>query len=268
MTSRILLSIFLGLATLLAPVSADKETSRLDLILERGYLTVGTTGDFKPFTYLNPKTEEYEGIDIDAAKDIAAKLGVELHIEGTTWPTLVEGILEDRYDLAVGGITRTLSRQTQVYITEPYFQTGKCPLVREADVSKLSTIADLNQPSVRVGVNPGGTNERFVRQMLPQANVTVVEDNLSIPGKVLAGEFDVMITDNVEAMIFEKKLPGLAASHPSEPFTVEDFGYLLPRGDEAWLNWLNLYVHQANQKGYYRDWEEKWLELHSKPAEE
>ncbi len=32
------------------------EKSRLDVILERGYILVGTTGDYKPFSYLNPTT--------------------------------------------------------------------------------------------------------------------------------------------------------------------------------------------------------------------
>lgn len=254
-TSLLLISVFLP--TIL--VHAEDGASRLDEILERGYIRVGTTGDFKPFTYLNPNTEAYEGIDIDAAKDMAEALGVELRWVKTTWPTLVEGLLEDRYDIAVGGITRTLQRQMVVGITDPYFEVGKCPLVRDEDAKKLTTIDNLNQPEVRVGVNPGGTNERFVRQFLPNATVTVVPDNLSIPGKVLAGEFDLMITDNAEAMLFASQMTGLEAVNPDSPFTHDDFGYLITRDDASFLNWLNLWIHQAKAKGSFEKWQQRWL---------
>nr|WP_230077551.1 transporter substrate-binding domain-containing protein [Anoxybacillus sediminis] len=48
-----------------------KFESRLDEIIARGYIRIGTTGDYKPFTYLNPKTGQYEGYDIDAMKELA-----------------------------------------------------------------------------------------------------------------------------------------------------------------------------------------------------
>lgn len=244
------------IATGNATASAD---SRLDSIIERGYIRIGTTGDFKPFTYFNPQTNAYEGIDIDAARDMADALGVEARFVASTWSTLVGGILDDHYDVAVGGVTRTLSRQVKVSITEPYFEVGKCPLVRSEDRNRLTSIEALNQPEVRVGVNPGGTNERFVIDFLPRATVTVVPDNLAIPGRVLSGEFDVMMTDNVEAMLFEAQMPGLSAVNPLTPFTREDFGYLLPRDEAALLDWMNLWVHQSLTKGKYEKWKSKWI---------
>lgn len=244
---------------LVSALSAEEPLSRLDTILERGYLRVGTTGDFKPFTYFNPETKMFEGIDIDAAKSMGEALGVEIRWVKTTWSTLLDGILEDRYDIAVGGITRTLKRQTQVGITDPYFEVGKCPLVRTEDRERLVSVKSLNNPSVRIGVNPGGTNEAFVLRHLPNATVTVVPDNLAIPGKVLSGEFDVMMTDNVEAMLFAARMPGLSAVNPDTPFTREDFGYLLPRDDATLLAWLNLWIHQARTKGHYDTWQQSWI---------
>lgn len=252
-TSALRLAVLsLSLATLCA--------STLDEVVDRGYLRVGTTGDFKPFTYLNPETGAYEGIDIDAAKSIAAALGVEVRFVATTWSTVVEGIAEERYDIAMGGITRTLARQMRVGISAPYFEVGKCPLVRDEDAGRLTTVEALNHPGVHVGVNPGGTNEAFVRTYLSKATITLVPDNLAIPGKVLSGEVDVMMTDNVEAMLFASRMPGLSAVNPQSPFTKEDFGYLLPRGDAVWLSWVNLWMHQAEQKGHYAEWRKRWID--------
>jgi cyclohexadienyl dehydratase len=44
------------------------------MIVERDRLLVGTTGDYKPFSYLDPKTGEYEGYDIDAARKFGESL--------------------------------------------------------------------------------------------------------------------------------------------------------------------------------------------------
>ncbi|MDO7484875.1 transporter substrate-binding domain-containing protein [Peribacillus frigoritolerans] len=69
------------------------------------------TGDYKPFTYLNPETNEYEGIDVDAAKELGKDLGVEVEFVATTWPTMMKDLQADKFDIAVGGVTRNTARQ-------------------------------------------------------------------------------------------------------------------------------------------------------------
>ena len=73
-----------------------KYESRLDEIIARGYIRVGTPGDYKPFTYLHPKTKQYEGYDIDVMKELAKDLGVEVRFVETSWPTLMSDLLTDK----------------------------------------------------------------------------------------------------------------------------------------------------------------------------
>lgn len=258
MRKHICLKILMGiLCFVVASQAIAAEASRLDVILERGYILVGTTGDYKPFSYFNENTQKFEGHDIDAAKMLAESLGVETMFVKTTWKTLVDGILKGRYDVAMSGITRTLSRQMQVGLTDPYISVGKCPLIRKEDKSRFKTMSDIDQPDVKIGVNPGGTNEKFVNANIKQAEVVVIPKNLDIPDKIAAGEVDVMITDNVEAMLVAAKRPELFAVSPDIPFTRDDFGYMLPRDDPALLNWLNLWIHQMHEKGKFDDLKEK-----------
>lgn len=247
------------LCVALAGVALAADQSRLDVILERGYILVGTTGDYKPFSYLNPATGNFEGHDIDAAKKLGEALGGQVLFVKTTWKTLVEGILKGRYDIAMCGITRTLSRQKQVTLTDPYIKVGKSPLIRAADKERFKTLADIDQSGVKIGVNPGGTNERFVQANIKQAQIVVIPKNLEIPDKLAAGEVDVMITDNVEAMLVAEKRSELYAVSPENTFTKDDFGYMLPRGSQALLNWLNLWVHQMKEKGEFQRLKEKWI---------
>ena len=256
---RYVLVLLVILCVCLATGAIAAEKSRLDVILERGYILVGTTGDYKPFSYLNPTTGNYEGHDIDAAKKLAEALGVEVLFVKTTWKTLVEGILKGRYDIAMCGITRTLSRQKQVGLTDPYIKVGKSSLIRKADEERFKTLADIDQPGVKIGVNPGGTNEKFVRANIKQAEIVVIPKNLDIPDKIAASEVDVMITDNVEAMLVAGNRPELYAVSPDKTFTKDDFGYMLPRDDWTFFNWLNLWIHQMHDKGEFQKLKEKWI---------
>lgn len=232
---------------------------RLDVILERGTILVGTTGDYQPFCYLNPKTGKYEGYDIDAARKLGRALGVEVRFIKTTWATLVPGILEGKYDIAMCGITRTLARQKQVGLTEPYMTVGKSALIRKVDRARFKTMMDIDRPGVKIGVNPGGTNEQFVRANIEQAQIVVIPDNLEIPGKIATGVVDLMITDNVEAMLFAHQRPDLFAVSAEKPFTREDFGYVIPRDAPLLLNWLNLWIHQMKEQGEFTKLAGKWI---------
>ncbi len=244
---------------LLTFTATVKAKSRLDLILERGYILVGTTGDYKPFSYLNPETGKYEGHDIDAAKKLAKALGVEVRFVKTTWKTLVQGILDGKYDIAMCGITRTLDRQKKVALSDPYIKVGKSPLIRKKDKDRFKTLADIDQPGVKIGVNPGGTNEKFVRAHIKKATIVVIPKNLDIPDKIASGEIDVMITDNVEAMLVASKRPELYAVSPENTFTKDDFGYMMPRDDQPFINWVNLWIHQMKMKGEFDALKKKWI---------
>jgi cyclohexadienyl dehydratase len=244
---------------LLSSVAQPQPASRLDQIVQKGVLRVGTTGDFKPFSYLNPTTNGFEGHDIDAATLLAESLGVRVEFVKTTWPTLLKGIQENQYDIAMCGITRTLARQKVAALSHPYINVGKSPLIRAADRNRFRTPADIDRPGVRIGVNPGGTNQRFVDANIKAAIVVVIEKNLSIPEKIISGEVDVMITDNVEAMLMAKLDGRLYAVDPENTYTKDDFGYLVPRDDQNWINYVNLWMDLAKLKGDFARLHAKWI---------
>ncbi|KJF27410.1 cyclohexadienyl dehydratase [Clostridium aceticum] len=237
-----------------------KIASRLDTIIERGYIRVGTAGDYKPFTYLNPETNEFEGYDIDAAKMLAEELGVKVEFIKTTWPTLMEDLLADKFDIAMGGISRRMSRQIQANFSQPYIEYGKSPLIRIEDKEKYKSLEDIDQSHVHIGVNPGGTNEAFVKDNIKNAQVTVVQNNLDIPIKVAEGEVDVMITDSIEALFYAKYDDRLYAALSDNPFTKNQMGYLFHRGDSIFADAINFWMDQMKLTGEFEKLSKKWVQ--------
>ena len=151
------------------PASTAAAPSRLDEILARGTLRVCTTGDYKPYSFLRPDGQ-FEGIDIDAAQNLAQSMNVKAEFIKTSWSNLMNDFVA-KCDIAVGGVSTSLERQKRAFFTEPYMVDGKTPIVRCADVDKYQTVAQIDQPGVRTIVNPGGTNEKFAKQFFTHSQI-------------------------------------------------------------------------------------------------
>ncbi len=226
--------------------------SLLDAVTRSGTLRVGLTEDYRPFS-IAAASGAVEGIDVDMANNLAKSLGVTLEIVKTSWPTLEADFRAGKFDIAMGGITITLDRQKIGLFSSPVLSSGKTPITRCGDVSKYQTLAQIDQPGVRVIVNPGGTNERFAKAHLRTATIIVWPDNATIFDALAEGKADLMITDAVETRLQAKLHSGvLCAVHPDAPFDHSELGYWMPRDGifaayvDQWLNLLDLTgEHQA-----------------------
>lgn len=222
--------------------------SRLAQITATGVLRVGMTGDYAPFSLhaaasgsnaMN-RIEDWSGIDVDLAQELAASLDVELEIVPTTWATLTEDLSAGAFDLAVGGVSRTLDRQRVGLQTAPYHADGKTPIIRCADRDRFSSLADIDQPGVRVIVNPGGTNQRFVGERVTRAAVQVHPDNRTIFDELVAGRADVMFTDRIEVELQTRAQPALCAAL-ADDLTYQEKSWLLPQ-DPIWLAYVDTWL--------------------------
>lgn len=203
-----------------------------------GVLRVGTTGDYPPFS--DDRGGELRGLDVQLALALGKEWGVEVVFVRTSWPALMDDLARRRFDVALSGISITAERRRQAGFSVPYLIDGKTPIARREDAARFASLAQIDQPGVRVIVNPGGTNERFVREHLRRAEIVVHPDNRSIFREIIAGRADVMITDGVEVRLQTRQHPALVGTMAT-PFTQSGKAILLPPGSElgaridAWL---------------------------------
>ena len=232
-----------------------------DGIRERGVLRVGTAGDYQPMSYLDPETGKYVGFDAELAEDLAAVLGVDIEYVPTSWPTLTENTLAGKFDLAICGITVTDARKEAALMSDGYLENGKTVLCRAEDAGKYISLEAINRPEVRVMENPGGLNEKFARENLPEATLIIHDVNQEIPGLVAAGEADVMITEVMEAGYYTGKDQRLAAPLIHEPFTQGELGVLMPKGNEELLAYVNEFLAAEKESGRMDELAEKYIYL-------
>jgi len=225
----------------------DKFDTQLDQIVATGELRVGTTGDYSPFSYL--KGDDYVGIDIELAQDLAASLEVELAFVKTSWPTLMEDLAKGSFDIGMSGISKNLQRQKVALFSESYHSGGKTPIVRCEDKPRFASLNQIDTSTTRLIVNPGGTNEKFVRKNIKEAQVLVHENNRTIFDEIVKGRADVMITDAIEVKVQVNAHPELCAAMPEKTLSFQEKGFLLPR-DLIWQQFVNDWLRQRKGEGH------------------
>ena len=244
------------------------DTPALNRILETGVIRVGTAGDYKPMSFFEPETGSYWGFDTELAEDLASSLGVEIEYVPTSWPTLMEDTQAGRFDLAICGITITETRKELALMSDGYLQNGKTVLCRAESADKYTSLEAINRPEVRVMENPGGLNEKFARENLPDATLIIHEINQEMPGLVASGEADVMITEVMEAGYYVGQDSRLAAPLIYEPFTEGQLGMLMPKGSEDLLEYVNQFLTDEKKNGRLDELAEEYIYCHITTEEE
>ncbi|MGV0035476.1 MAG: transporter substrate-binding domain-containing protein [Candidatus Azotimanducaceae bacterium WSBS_2022_MAG_OTU7] len=215
---------------------------RYTQILDSRQLRVGTTGDYAPFSYSGDGLA-FSGIDIELARNLADSLDVELALVKTSWPTLMQDLDAGLFDVAMSGVSIIAPRQQHAYFSAPYHVGGKSPISLCSRVAEFRSLENIDQPGVRVVVNPGGTNERFIDGKLKHATKILHQDNRTIFNEIIHGNADLMITDSIEVRLQANQNPELCGSMPGKTLTYQEKGYMMPKDQSLLLavnQWLEV----------------------------
>ncbi len=195
-------------------------------IAAAGVLRVGMAGDYAPFAVDHDGV--VAGADVELAKLLAARLKAEAVFVRTSWGSLMSDLRAGDFDIAMGGVSITPERQAVASFSQSYATGGKTLITRCRDAARYHDLAAVDQAKVRVVVNPGGTNEQFVRANLHKAVIRVIPDNRAIFNEIVLNRADVMITDDAEVELQTHRHPQLCRPYAGT-FTHSDKAVLLPK---------------------------------------
>ena len=257
MIKRKLLAIAAGVLLTISTSASIAAGSSLNKVLDSGKVRVGTTGDFNPMSFKDPATQKYMGHQIDAAKQLAKDLGVEVEFVPTDWKTLINGIVADKYDIVMTGTSMTVSRAKAAGYTIPWGRTGYLPLARDDKAGRFKTWEDLNSPDVTIGYNLGTSFADFVKSRLPKAKRKEVESPARDWQELLAGRVDVTISSTLEAgklsTTHERLVIPFQQTANSLPLS-----FMVRQDDQVWLNFLNNWMRMKHEIGYFKGLNAKW----------
>lgn len=174
---------------------------QLAQILEKGQLVVAMEGTWSPWTY-HDESDELVGYDVEVAKLIAQKLGVEVVFVEGEWDGLFAGLDAGRYDMVVNGVEITPERGEKYDFSDPYGFI-RTAIVVDGDNNEIQSFEDLE------GKNTANTISSTYAELAESygATVTGVDDLNQTFELLLSGRIDATLNAELTYYDYMKAHP-------------------------------------------------------------
>jgi len=180
----------------------DTGDSSLDDIMSRGKIILGLDVGFKPMGYYDD-AGEIIGFDIDLAKEVASRMGVELVLQPIEWSAKELELNNGKIDLIWNGMSVTPERIESMNISKPYLANSM--VIITAKDSGIATKLDLEGKNV--GVQAGSSALDAINNDdaaahesgAAHAHFKIIEfpDNPTAYLDLKAGRIDALVVDEV-----------------------------------------------------------------------
>ncbi len=134
----------------------------LDRVMKNKVLMETTDRAYPPFSYVDDKGEVV-GFDIDVAREVAKRLGVELKVDTPSWEIITAGNWKGRWDICVCSMTPTKERAEVLNFVVEYY-SAPATVVVNTDNNDIKSAADLT--GKKVGAQSGTTYEKYLQKGL------------------------------------------------------------------------------------------------------
>lgn len=167
LNAALLLTSVLATALLPAAVRADQ----LDDIKKKGEIVFGVLGTDEPNSFVDPKTREIVGYEVDIAQAIAKKLGAKPVFKQLAVAARIPELQQGRVDVLAASLTHNKEREAQIDFSLTTFVTGQKVMVKAS--SGIKDVPEL--AGKKVLTVKGGTQEPNIRKAVPNVDVVTFE---------------------------------------------------------------------------------------------
>lgn len=253
----ILIVIFLLTVILIIRNFKTKENSdSLQRILDKGTLVLGLDDSFPPMGFRNDNNE-IVGFDIDLAKEVCNRLGVNLVLQPISWLAKEQELNSYNIDCIWNGMSINEEREKAMCLSLPYLENSMCFVVKND--SNINTLNDLK--GKKVGVQSGSTAE----EILLQSDVyTEIKETISYTENITAfmdmeiKQIDCVFLDSIVANYYittnNKDYKILNEKLQDEKYTI---GFR--KQDEELCNKINEILLEMKEDGTLNKISTKWF---------
>ena len=204
--------------------SSEAVSSAAELTtVEAGKLTMATNAAFPPYE-MTTDVGEFEGIDVDTAKAIAEKLGLELQIDDMDFDAALLSVQQGKADIVMAGVTVTDERKAVMDFSDNY-ATGIQSIIvpNDSDIASPDDLA-----GKKIGTQRGTTGYIYCSDDFGDENVVAYDDGLTAVQALNNGQVDAVVIDNAPAQEFVAANPGLKVLDTS--YAEEDYAIGMAKG--------------------------------------
>ena len=256
----------LAAAMLMATMSGcGSSQNRLEKILESGKLVLATSPDFAPLEFedLSSGEAQYVGSDIELAKYIAEKLGVELEISAMDFSAVQAAIPSGQADIAISGFAKTEERAQNLELSTPFNITedgGQTVLVAKGQGANYTAAEDFS--GLQIGAQNGSLQYNLVSEQLPD-DVEIVPVGSLNDGVLMleTGKIDALASDLSNAELLLESHDGIETTDFMFEYSSEGNVAAVKKGETELIEAVNEIIEEVNELGLYDQWKEEATEL-------
>ena len=249
---KIVMCLMLMVTVFVSSFGADKS---LEDVKKKGYFIVGLDATFAPMGYRDEKGE-LVGLDIDLAKEVAKRMGVEARFKPCEWDAIVFDLRSKNIDMVWNGMTITPAREKQVAFTKPYLSNDQIIFTRKGtDPAKVENLAG-KIVGVQLGSSGAQSVEDYpIRKVIKELKkyATNVEALMDLE----AGRLDAVVMDEVSGKYYNSKKDTL--NYSVENLSKESYGVAIRKQDKTLLDEINKQLDAMKADGTFDQLKEKWL---------
>ena len=240
----------------------------LGKVLAAGKITLGTSPDFAPWEFkdVSSGTTEYVGSDIELAKYIAQRLGVELEIKAMEFSAIQQAVSSGNIDMGISGFAYTDERAEAMGLSEKYnvdAEKGQGLLVKKELASQYNTAESF--AGKKVATQNASLQNKLVTEQLPSdvqiQLVTNVTDGVMM---LTTGKVDAVAVSGDNGESLAKSYDDIAMADFMFDYTSEGNVVAVKKGDDDLLNAINEIITEVNEKGLYEQWKKEAVALADK----
>ncbi|ANU09989.1 amino acid ABC transporter substrate-binding protein [Planococcus antarcticus DSM 14505] len=233
--------------------SGGSEEDVLAKVQEEGTLVIGTEGTYPPFTF-HDASGELTGFDVEIAREVADRLGVEAEFLETQWDAMFAGLDAGRFDMVANQVGINPERQESYEFSDPYI-TSTAVLVVAEDNSEIKSFEDLEgQLSAQsLTSNYAETATSF------GAELEGVEGFNQAIELLNSGRVDATVNDNLTVLDFLKERPDAQVKVVDKSEDAAQSALLFRQGSGAIVEEANQALADMIEDGTYDEISEKWF---------
>lgn len=226
-------------------------------LIEDGKLTVVAELGFAPFEYMDEKTGEPVGFDVDVINAVAEKMGLTAsYLPNQKFDTLVPIIKQGgKADVSIAAVTITDERMESVDFSEPYLDSNQAIVVAKGS---SETEESLNDASKQVVCQGGTTGDEWIGENLPDAVRVPVDDVTAALTGVQTGLYQAMVVDlPVASYMLSQSFSDLEIV--KEIPTGEQYGIAVSKDNPELTQAVNKALEDMKSDGTMKEIETKWF---------
>jgi ABC-type amino acid transport substrate-binding protein len=216
-----------------------------------GKLTVATSPDFAPYEFYSIDEDgnpTLSGFDMDLAKYIADKMGLELEVVPMDFDGVLSELSQKNVDLGMAGLSPDPARADAMEFSDLYYKGGQSFVTVKDKADKFTKLEDANNKDYSIGAQTGSIQLDLANENTPDADIVSLPKVTDIITELLTGKMDGAFIETAVAESYQKNYPDLEIVC-DVPYDTEGSAIGVAKGNEALLKAVNEAIADAIDDG-------------------